>query len=240
MLIIPAIDIHDGRAVRLIQGDYTRRTVYNEDPAAVARTFVDAGFNRIHVVDLEGAKEGRFRNLGVIGSILESVSVQLQVGGGIRSGVDVRTLLEAGAAKCIVGSVAVGSLELIGEWIDEFGNETIVVAVDIREGYVAHTGWLESSRITPDQLIAGLVRMGLRECIITDISKDGMLAGPNTDLYRAICAAYPDLTVIASGGVSSIEDLHALRETGVRGVVIGKAIYEGKIALDDLGKFEKR
>jgi phosphoribosylformimino-5-aminoimidazole carboxamide ribotide isomerase len=240
MLIIPAIDIHGGKAVRLVQGDYARQTVYNDDPAAVARTFVDAGFNRIHVVDLEGAKEGRFRNLRVIGSILESGSVRLQVGGGIRSEDDVRMLLEAGVAKCIVGSVAVRSPGLVSEWIDEFGNESIVVAVDIREGYVAYTGWLESSQITPYELIAALVRKGLCECIITDISKDGMLEGPNTDLYRAICAAFPDLTVIASGGVSSIDDLHTLRETGVGGVVIGRAIYEGSVALDDLRKFEKR
>ncbi len=231
MLIIPAIDIYEGKAVRLKQGDFNRKTIYDNEPWSVAKKFSESGCSLIHVVDLEGAKHGTFRNYDVIRKIVSEDTIHIQAGGGVRTEDDVSRLFDAGVERVVVGSVAVKEPEKISRWIELFGYNRIVIAIDVIEGNVAHSGWMESKKIDPVKIMRQLGRMGASIFLCTDISKDGMLEGPNVPLYKKLCKHFPDYEIIASGGVSSEEDLSELRTTGVSGVVVGKALYEGKIKL---------
>jgi phosphoribosylformimino-5-aminoimidazole carboxamide ribotide isomerase len=233
MLIIPAIDIYEGKAVRLEQGDFSRMTIYDNKPWKVARLFAEAGCSLVHVVDLEGAKHGAFRNYDVIKKIVSENQVHVQAGGGVRSKEDVSRLFDAGVERVVIGSVAVKEPGKIGQWVELFGYNRIVIAIDIRNGRIAHSGWTESAKGEPLRIMKRLGRLGASIFLCTDISKDGMLEGPNVSLYKKVCKHFPDYEIIASGGVSSNGDLERLRKTGVSGAIVGKALYEGKIKLSE-------
>ncbi len=234
MLIIPAIDIYEGKAVRLKQGDFAKKTVYDNEPWRVAASFAEAGCSLIHVVDLEGARHGSFRNYDVIKKIVAENTVHIQTGGGVRTDEDVSRLFDAGVERVVVGSVAVKEPEKIGQWIELFGYNRIVIAVDIKNGGVAHSGWMDSKKSDPLKLMQQLGELGASIFLCTDISKDGMLGGPNVSLYKKICKHFPDYEIIASGGVTTKKDLSQLTKTGVSGAIVGKALYEGRITLNDL------
>jgi phosphoribosylformimino-5-aminoimidazole carboxamide ribotide isomerase len=234
MEIIPAIDIRDGRCVRLEQGDYKRETVFDDDPFAVARRWQEAGAKRLHVVDLDGAREGRPRNEDAVRTILESVSVPVQVGGGIRDIAAVQQYLDAGADRVIMGTTAVKDQTTLMNAIVLF-RERIVVGVDARGGAVATEGWLEVSTIPATDLVKQLSEMGITRIIYTDIARDGLLAGPNfdavLDLLEFISGLPSPVKVIVAGGVSSMDDLRRLSAMGVEGAIVGKALYTGDIDL---------
>lgn len=234
MLIIPAIDIYEGKAVRLTGRDFNKKTVYGSEPWKTARSFADAGCTLIHVVDLDGAKNGSFRNYEVIKRIVKESNARIQAGGGIRTEDDASRLFDAGVERVVVGSVAVTHPEKFARSIELFGHRRIVVAVDAKNGSVMHSGWTKSSKDVPRKVMRRLGKAGARIFICTDIGRDGTLTGPNVTLYKELCIKFPDYEIIASGGVSSIEDLNVLRETGVTGAIAGKALYEGKIDLSDL------
>jgi phosphoribosylformimino-5-aminoimidazole carboxamide ribotide isomerase len=236
MLIIPAIDIYEGKCVRLRQGDYGRKTVYSASPAEVAKQFADSGLNFLHVVDLEGAERKKIVNMTSIESIASVKGIKIEVGGGIRTAEDIRSLISAGAERVVVGSVAVKSPRTVESWIGIFSAGKIAVGMDVKEGSVAISGWLEKSRIKPKNFISDLACIGSRIFICTDISRDGMLEGTNMDFFRDIRTSFPDLSIIASGGISSAEDIKGLESIGLSGVIVGKAIYENRISLDELAK----
>ncbi len=231
MLIIPAIDIYEGKAVRLKQGDFKQKKIYDDKPWKVAKKFAESGSSLIHVVDLEGAKHGSFRNYDVIKKIVSETHVHIQAGGGVRTEHDVSQLFDAGVERVVVGSVAVKEPETIGRWIELFGYNRIVVALDIKNGSVAYNGWKEFTQGEPLKIMKQLGAMGVSIFLCTDIGKDGMLEGPNVSLYKKICKNFPDFEIIASGGVSSHKDIENLTKTGVSGAIVGKALYEGKIKL---------
>ncbi len=230
--IIPAIDIIDGQCVRLTQGDYDQKSVYSSSPADVAKSFEDVGLQRIHLVDLEGAKASEPRNLHVLEQVASHTSLDIQWGGGIKSTESLRQVIDAGAHRAICGSVAVTEPELFEAWLTEFGPERIILGADVRHGKVATHGWLQESQLTADQLIANFPK--LTQAIVTDISRDGMLAGPAFELYVSLQQHFPDIEIIASGGISSIDDICRLDTQGTRSVIVGKALYENKITLKEL------
>lgn len=234
MLIFPAIDIRNGKCVRLRQGAYEEETIYSESPKSVAESFLDQGFRNLHLVDLDGARAGAVRNWRALQSVLAVKGARVQFGGGVRTRQDVKRLLSLGVSRVIVGSVAVKSPELISEWIDEFGSDRIAVAVDVKDGKVASGGWLKLESRSPQEVIQELMKRQARTVICTDITRDGMLAGPNTAMYNDLLSEFPEIQLIASGGVSSIEDIEGLAKTSIAGVIVGKALYEGKIRLEDL------
>jgi phosphoribosylformimino-5-aminoimidazole carboxamide ribotide isomerase len=240
MLIHPAIDIYQGNCVRLRQGDFASQNVYSDSPSAVARSFRDAGLNSLHVVDLEGAKEGRVVNWGALTSILEIDSMQVQIGGGIRSRQDICRLFDAGAARVVIGSLAVESPHVVQDWIRQFGTERFVIAVDVRDGAVAHKGWLERAHLTASTFVDAMARADATSFLCTDINLDGMLGGPNLELYRSLLVEFPSIHLIASGGVSQISDIENLADIGCHAVVVGKALYEGKVTTDQLSGFAKK
>ncbi|MBS1913760.1 MAG: 1-(5-phosphoribosyl)-5-[(5-phosphoribosylamino)methylideneamino]imidazole-4-carboxamide isomerase [Bacteroidetes bacterium] len=234
MLIIPAIDIYGGHAVRLRQGSYASRTVYHESPLAAAGEFAAAGFGYLHLVDLEGAADGTVTNWDTLAEILALDGVSGEVGGGVRTVDEIERLIELGADRVVVGSVAAENPSLLREWVEEFGAARIAVALDLRDGEVATRGWRQMVPVTPAGLVGYAAEVGLQTVICTDIVRDGMLAGPNVDLYAGLVHEFPSLSFIASGGISSTDDLTALDAAGVAGAVIGKAIYEGSLTLEDL------
>lgn len=238
MIVIPAIDIIGGRCVRLSQGDYGRCASYADSPLEMARRFADAGFARLHLVDLDGAKAAGVVNLGVLEKICAETLLSVDFGGGIKSADDLRRVFDAGADYACVGSVAVTDPELTGRWLDTYGSDRIIISADTLSGTLRTRGWREESGATVFDLIH---RYGtrMRHLMCTDISRDGMLAGPATELYRTITRKYPFLSVIASGGVGTPDDLAQLAESGVSGVVVGKAIYEGRIGLGELKTFDR-
>lgn len=236
MLIIPAIDIYDGKCVRLCQGDYKQKTIYAASPVEMAKQFVDAGFQYLHVVDLQGAKEKKIVNWDSISSILSVPGLHVEVGGGIRSTEDIQRLINIGVSRIVVGSVAVQSPELVERWLQQFGIERIAVSMDVKNGSVAVSGWLEDSHQTPTDFVLDLVERGAKTFICTDISRDGMLAGVNVNFFRNLKYAFPQITIIASGGISTLEDVQMLQMAKLDGVIIGKAIYEGKIMIRELVK----
>ncbi len=234
MLLIPAIDIINGRCVRLTKGDYATEKVYAHDPVIVAMEMEALGFRRLHVVDLDGARQRHVVNIGVLQRICRETSLTIDFGGGIKSEEDLERVLDAGAQMVTLGSIAVTEPERVLSWLQRFGTEQIVIGADVREGYVSINGWREDS---PQQLLPflkGYIDRGVRHVLCTDISRDGMLQGPATDLYADIMKAFPACQLIASGGVSAIDDIRALEQSGVPAVVIGKAIYEGRIDLNEL------
>ena len=231
MLIFPAIDLFEGKAVRLLKGDYARMTVYNEDPLSVARDFAAQGATCLHLVDLEGAKSGTTPNIDTIRRLAAESNLFTEVGGGIRTMNTVRAYLDAGVDRVILGTAAVKDEAFLREAVSAYG-EKIAVGVDIRDGKVAIHGWTETSEIDAMDFMAKLEQLGVRTVICTDISRDGAMAGTNHDLYRQLSEKYA-LQIIASGGVSSLEDVRRLAKRNLYGAIIGKAYYTGAISLKE-------
>ena len=232
--LIPAIDIINGQCVRLTKGDYQQKTVYSDSPAEVAKGFEQIGFQRLHVVDLDGAKSKHIVNDAVLRSITETTGLTVDFGGGIKTDDDIRKAFDAGAAMVTVGSIAVQQPELCFEWLEKYGSERIILGADVRHGKISINGWKEDSDEDLLPFLRKYIDAGIRNVLCTEISKDGTLAGPAIELYRRIMQEYPELHLIASGGVSSIDDIKALDAAGIPAVVFGKAIYEGRIDLQKL------
>jgi phosphoribosylformimino-5-aminoimidazole carboxamide ribotide isomerase len=239
MLIYPAIDIFQGKCVRLRQGDYASQKIYSESPADVAKSFVESGLNHLHIVDLEGAKEGRIVNRKAIEAVLRVPGVQGHVGGGIRSRGDISYLFIAGAKRVVVGSAAVKSPHVAQDWLREFRSERFVIAVDVRNGFVTHSGWLAQGNLTPSTFIDSMAQFGATYFLCTDINKDGMLEGPNAALYSSLSKEFPTLHFMASGGISRMSDFESMEKAGCWGAVVGKAIYEGHLNPRELSRLSK-
>ena len=231
MNIFPAIDLYGGKAVRLFKGDYANMTVYSDHPIEVARAFEAAGAHYIHMVDLEGARDGGTPNLAVVAEVARETSLFVEIGGGIRDMATVEAYLAAGVSRVILGTAAVNDPAFLDAAIAVYG-EKIAVGADVKDGYIAIKGWLEQSAYTLEAFLSEMQARGVRTVICTDISKDGAMAGTNRELYRTLSAAY-QMDIVASGGVSSIEDVRALAEMGLYGAIIGKAYYTGAIDLSE-------
>lgn len=236
MKIIPAIDIIDGKCVRLTQGDYSQKKVYNENPVEVAKEFQDAGLEYLHVVDLDGAKAGEVINWEVIRSICQETKLQVDFGGGIKLQDQVQKLFDYGVRQVNLGSIAVKDPEIVRDWINTFGAEKIILSADVKNEMIAISGWQEDASIRITDFLKDYIQKGIEYVTCTDISTDGMLTGPNIELYQKILFSFPQLNLIASGGVSCLDDLIELQQVGVDGAIVGKAIYEGKITLEELAK----
>lgn len=231
---IPAIDIMNGRCVRLTQGDYDAKTVYSSSPVEMAKTFEAAGIKRLHMVDLDGAKSRHVVNMETLKSVTSSTDLIVDFGGGIKSDNDIEKVFANGATMATIGSVAVTQKDMFERWLNKFGPERIILGADVRDGKISINGWRDD---TSEDIIGFLeyyVSRGIRNVLCTDISKDGMMSGPSFSLYERILKAFPGINLIASGGVSSIDDIHNLDRTGVPSVVFGKALYEGKIDIGNL------
>ncbi|MEJ0106849.1 MAG: 1-(5-phosphoribosyl)-5-[(5-phosphoribosylamino)methylideneamino]imidazole-4-carboxamide isomerase [Bacteroidota bacterium] len=237
MQVIPAIDIIDGKCVRLTEGDYSQKKIYNEHPLEIAKQFEDAGLTRLHLVDLDGAKAGSVKNWKVLETIAGKTSLVIDFGGGIKTGKDVQIVFESGAAFATVGSIAVKNEETFVQWLLQFGAGKFLLGADVKEEKIAVSGWLEKTDIWVYDFIEKYIQHGVQQIFCTDVSKDGKLEGPSVDLYKNIIQKFPNLHFIASGGVSEMKDVEALYEIGCKGVIIGKAIYENRISLIDLQKF---
>lgn len=234
MLLIPAIDIIGGRCVRLTKGDYATEKVYSHDPVMIAKEMEALGFKRLHVVDLDGARSRHIVNIEVLTRITTETSLVVDFGGGIKSEDDLQKAFDAGAHMVTLGSIAVKEPERVLQWLQRFGAERIVLGADVRDGYVSINGWKEESSIALMPFLESYLSQGISHVLCTDISRDGMLAGPSTELYESIMQAFPQCQLIASGGVSSIDDIRALEAAHVPAAVFGKAIYEGRIDLQEL------
>jgi len=232
--IIPAIDLIDGKCVRLSQGDYAQKTVYNENPLEVAKMFADAGIQRLHLVDLDGAKAHHIVNHKVLEKITGSTDLIVDFGGGLKSDEDLRIAFECGASMVTGGSIAVKDPDIFTSWIAKFSGSKIILGADVKDEKIAVGGWLETTELDLMPFIENYMKLGINKVICTDISKDGMLQGTAIDLYKKMLASQPNLYLIASGGVSSIKDVELLHESSIPAVIIGKAIYEGKIKLKEL------
>lgn len=235
--LIPAIDIIDGKCVRLTKGDYATSKVYNEDPLEVALEIESYGLQRLHVVDLDGAKSKHVVNHRVLSRIAGHTSLKIDFGGGIKSDEDLAVAFDCGAQMVTVGSVASRQPELFLKWLDMYGGEKMILGADTRDGFISVNGWQEESRQELLPYLSEYIRQGVQNVLCTDIHKDGMLQGPSIELYREIMAACPTLHLIASGGVSSLDDIRQLHEAGIPAVVFGKALYEGRFTLKELGEF---
>ena len=233
MRIIPAIDIIDGKCVRLSQGDYTQKTVYSEEPLEIAKSFEDHGIKHLHLVDLDGAKSSKIVNLKVLENICATTNLSVDFGGGIKSAEAVSQAFDAGAKQVTLGSIAVKNSKITQELLLEF-EDKIILGADVKGNKIAVSGWTEITDLSLFDFIKSYQDFGLKSIISTDITTDGMLQGPSVELYRHLVSAFPNLNVIASGGVSSTNDLDKLKSVNVEGVIIGKAIYEGKISLKQL------
>ena len=232
--LIPAIDIINGQCVRLTKGDYDQKTVYRNSPAEVAKEFEQFGFRRLHVVDLDGAKSKHIVNSGVLSRITAETNLVVDFGGGIKTAADIEKAFAAGASMVTVGSIAVTQPDLFMGWLEKYGPERMILGADVRHGKISINGWKEDSTEDLLPFLRRYIDAGVRNVLCTEISKDGTLSGPAIDLYREVMTAYPELHLIASGGVSSLDDILALEAAGIPAVVFGKAIYEGKINLKDL------
>lgn len=232
--IIPAIDIIGGKCVRLSKGDYAQKKVYAEDPLEVAKDFERMGFRRLHVVDLDGAKSKHVVNYDTLRRITEDTNLAVDFGGGIKSDKDIETAFSNGAAFATVGSIAVTEEKLFNKWLDKYGQERIILGADVRNGRISVNGWKEDTPLELVPFLRKYVALGVKNVLCTDISRDGMLNGPSCDLYEKILDLFPDINLIASGGVSGIDDIRQLNRINVPSVVVGKAFYEGKITLEDL------
>ena len=234
--IIPATDIIDGQCVRLTQGDYAQSRSYDTTPLAMAQAFEAIGVKRMHLVDLDGAKASHLCNLDTLRAIASATSLTIEWGGGIKTTECLRDVFDAGAHCAIVGSIAVRQPQLMKEWLRTFGGERIILGADVRNGLVAVSGWQESTTATPGDLINAFRPDGLTQVIVTDISRDGMLQGPNDDLYVQLQQMFPDITFTVSGGISSMDDIRRLDALGLPRVIVGKAIYEHRITLQELSQ----
>lgn len=232
--LIPAIDIIGGQCVRLTKGDYDQKTVYRNSPAEVAKEFEQIGFKRLHVVDLDGAKSKHIVNEQVLKAITTETNLVVDFGGGIKTDADIEKAFSAGASMVTVGSIAVTDPDRFMGWLEKYGASRIILGADVRNGKISINGWKEDSGEALLPFMKKYIDAGVRNVLCTEISKDGTLAGPAIDLYKEMMATYPELHLIASGGVSSIDDIKALEVAGIPAVVFGKAIYEGKINLKEL------
>lgn len=237
MQIIPAIDLIEGKCVRLTEGDYAQKKIYNEDPLEVAKQFEGIGLMRLHLVDLDGAKAGEVVNWKVLEKIANKTSLKIDFGGGIKTEATLKTVLETGATYATIGSLAVKSREIFEEWIARFGASQFMLGADVYEEKIAIGGWIEKTNIDVYDFIDSYMNKGVTQIFCTDIQKDGKLEGPSLQLYQKIITKFPTLQLIASGGVSQLKDLEDLRSIGCNAAIVGKAIYENKISLDELSKF---
>ena len=237
MQIIPAIDIIEGKCVRLTEGDYTQKKIYNEDPLEVAKQFEGVGLMRLHLVDLDGAKAGAVVNWKVLEKIANKTGLIIDFGGGIKTEVTLKTVLDTGATYATIGSLAVKESATFEEWIERFGAQIFMLGADVYEEKIAVGGWLEKTEIDVFDFIGSYMDKGVTQIFCTDIQKDGKLEGPSIELYQKILQQYPTLQLIASGGVSQLKDLEELRRIGCSGAIVGKAIYENKISLLELSSF---
>lgn len=234
MEIIPAIDLIDGKCVRLTEGDFAQKTIYNESPVEVAKQFESAGIKRLHLVDLDGARAGKVINWKVLEAITRETALVVDFGGGIKTVDEVQKVFDLGARYATVGSIAVKNESLLLSWFEKYGADNFLVGADVKNEKLAIGGWLETTGVDIIDFISKYMGYGIRQIFCTDVSKDGKLEGPSLDLYRKIMGHFPNLHFIASGGVSSMEDLNALKEIGCKGAIVGKAIYENRITLGEL------
>ena len=233
-IIIPAIDLIDGRCVRLTQGDYDQKKEYSADPLDMAKQYEDCGVSRLHIVDLDGAKAKQPCNLRTLEKIASGTSLDIEWGGGIKDSVSLRSALDAGAGRIICGSVAVDNRQEFLSWLSEFGSSKIILGADVRNGKVATHGWLKDSGLTLAELMDWYVPAGLTQMICTDISKDGMLQGPDFEFYVDLKRTFPTVDVTLSGGISCMADIEKAAQLGLHSVIVGKAIYEGRISLKEI------
>jgi phosphoribosylformimino-5-aminoimidazole carboxamide ribotide isomerase len=234
MIIIPAIDIINGKCVRLTRGDYNQKIVYNDNPVEVAKQFEAAGIERLHIVDLDGAKAGSIVNLKVLEEVAAATGLVIDFGGGVKTITDVSNIFDAGAAMVTIGSLAVKHPELLEEWLMEFGTNKFLIGADVLDGNIKISGWLEDGGINIFDFIGRMLSLGVTNIFCTDISKDGAMEGPSVELYKRIMEDHPEVNLIASGGVSNLQDVLVLNEIGCKGAIIGKAIYEGLVPLNPL------
>lgn len=237
MKIIPAIDIIDGKCVRLTQGDYAQKKIYNENPLDVAKEFEQAGITNLHLVDLDGAKASRIINYQTLESIASNTNLKIDFGGGLKSNEDLKIAFESGANQITGGTIAVKNPNLFLSWINEYGSEKIILGADVKNEKIATNGWQEESQINLFDFLKKYLEAGIEYVICTDISKDGLLQGSAIDLYTKIKTTFPSIKLIASGGVISIQELEKLEQLGMHGAIVGKAIYEQKIKLTELTNF---
>lgn len=235
--IIPAIDIIEGKCVRLCQGDYRQKTVYNENPLEVAKMFEGAGLKRLHLVDLDGAKAHHIVNQKVLESIASNTNLIIDFGGGLKSDGDLRIAFESGASMVTGGSIAIKSPEIFLSWVEKFGGDKIILGADAKDGMIAVAGWQESTDTDIFTFINNWYSKGITKIISTDIGRDGMLQGAATELYKRMAQIIPGAYLIASGGISSMEDILELQTAGIQAVITGKAIYEGRITMDEIEFF---
>jgi phosphoribosylformimino-5-aminoimidazole carboxamide ribotide isomerase len=237
MEIIPAIDLIDGKCVRLTQGDYAQKTIYNENPLEVALQFQDIGITRLHLVDLDGAKKGEVVNMQVLEKLASNTNLVIDFGGGIKTDSDIKKVFDAGADIATIGSIAVKKPEQFFKWVDLYGADKILLGADVKNEKIAVGGWLETTEISIFDFIQSNILKGVKTIFCTDIAKDGLLQGPSIELYKKIISQFPEINLIASGGVTTLEDLTLLKEAGCKGAIVGKAIYEGRITMEELRQF---
>lgn len=239
MQIIPAIDIIEGKCVRLTEGDYSSKTEYAFSPLEMAKQYEKIGFKRVHLVDLDGAKAGSVINWKIVEEIASETNLSIDFGGGVKTMAEVKRILDLGVTYVTIGSIAAKQPNEFRNWLEIFGADKFFLGADVRDQKIMTAGWLERTDIDLSEFIEQYIKMGVNHFFCTDISKDGQLMGPATALYKQIIESFPDINLVASGGVSSLSDLIELKEIGCSGAIVGKAIYEGKIALQDLAMFEE-
>lgn len=235
--IIPAIDLIDGKCVRLSQGDYSKKTIYNEKPLEVAQAFEDAGIEQLHLVDLDGAKAKKIVNHKVLEELAYKTNLKIDFGGGIQSHEMIAAAFDYGAHQITAGSIAIKNPELVKDWLVKYSAEKIILGADAKDEMIAISGWEESSQADVYDFVKSWVKLGIKYCISTDVAKDGMLAGPSFDLYQKLSQQNSDLNLIASGGIGTFTDIIKLNQMQLYGVIVGKAIYEGRISLSEINKF---
>lgn len=238
MIIIPAIDIINGQCVRLTKGDYDTKKVYNESPVEVAKSFEGAGLTHVHVVDLDGARAKHIVNAKVLEEIVTQTSLQVDFGGGIKSETDLQTAFDCGASQVTLGSIAVNKPKLVLEWLEKFGADQFILGADAKNRRIATHGWEQDSGLDVIDFVKDYTQKGFEYVLCTDVAKDGMLAGPSLELYYELIAELPEIALIASGGVTTMDDIYQCAELGCAAAVVGKAIYEGKIALKELERYQ--
>lgn len=240
MHVIPAIDIINGQCVRLTKGDYEQKTTYHDNPVEIAKNFEAAGLNRLHLVDLDGAKSRHIVNDAVLSSVTKETKLTVDFGGGLKTDEDLEKAFSSGASQITGGSIAAKDRETFLGWIKKYGGEKIILGADVLDEKIMVSGWQETSELGLFEFLEFYLDQGLQYVICTDISKDGMLEGPSTELYQKILERFPGIKLIASGGVTTMDNLHHLRDAGLFGAIVGKAIYEGKVTLEQLADFQRK
>lgn len=238
MRIIPAIDIIDGKCVRLTQGDYAQKKIYNENPLEVAKMFEDAGIKYLHLVDLDGAKSGKIMNAAVLEKLAKNTKLHIDFGGGVKRDEDIEIAFNSGARQVTCGSIAVKEPGTVLEWVRQYGANKLIIGADVKDRHIAVHGWKETTSLDIEDLLHTYIPEGLEYVICTDIATDGMLQGPNFKLYEDLSETFPSIRLIASGGVSSIDDVIRIKKMGLEGIIIGKALYEGRVTLKELMNLE--